>query len=338
MKLATIETIKEVNKHPNADVLDIVKVKNYNCIVGRDSFKVGDLCVFIQPDTVLPDIPVFELFNKRSNRVKAIRLRNVWSFGIVMDLNSLGLNESYEIGTDVSDILGVVKYEAPIPQVLDAVGNLPHFLSKTDEERYQNLENIPYGSEVDVTLKIDGQSATYYCKKEDDGSWKTGVCSRGMELKKDSVNNYTAIEKKYDILNKLQAYCEYYNVSLAIRGEIYGNNIQAHKSNPHCKLPLDFAAFSIFNIDTMSYESDFTSPHYLYNMVVYSEEDTTPGVLIPVVPLLEYSVELTSELIKKYEEMESLDSKPFEGVVFKINGNDELKSFKVINLNYDSKK
>jgi RNA ligase (TIGR02306 family) len=88
MKLASIETIKSIEKHPNADALDIATVLGYRCIVGRDAFSQGDKVVLIQPDTVLPDEPWAEMFRKRSNRVKACRLRGEWSFGIVMPLST----------------------------------------------------------------------------------------------------------------------------------------------------------------------------------------------------------------------------------------------------------
>jgi hypothetical protein len=45
--------------------------------------------VIIQPDTVLPDESWAEMFKKRGNRVKAIRLRGHFSFGIVMPLTVL---------------------------------------------------------------------------------------------------------------------------------------------------------------------------------------------------------------------------------------------------------
>ena len=86
MKLASIERILEVLKHPNADALDIVKVLGYQCIVKKDQYKVGDLVVFIQPDTVLPDAEWSAFYKSKSNRVKAIKLRGSWSMGIVESL------------------------------------------------------------------------------------------------------------------------------------------------------------------------------------------------------------------------------------------------------------
>jgi RNA ligase (TIGR02306 family) len=336
-KLASIEIVKSVETHPNADALDIATVLGYQCIVGRGSLEPGQAVVLIQPDTVLPDEPWAELFRKRSNRVKAIKLRGAWSFGIAMsvwDIPSLrdhlkGLLIPNRIGNDISDLIGVTKYEPPVPQDLSAVGYLPRSMPKTDEERFQNLEReLPYGKHVHVTLKIDGQSATYFCIRDDNGGWRTGICSRSLEIKPDSNNNYTAIERKYNILQKLKNYCMYHNVSLALRGEIYGGGVQAFESNPHAKLPLDFAAFSVWNHDTLTYEGP-SDPHYY--------EKVAAAVVggIPVVPMIERDALLTKDMIAKYSAgIDKIDGKRFEGVVVKY----EKSSFKIINLSYDERK
>jgi RNA ligase (TIGR02306 family) len=326
MKLASIELISEINPHPNADKLDLAKVLGYTCIVEKGKYKAGDAIVLIQPDTVLPDKPWAEMFKKRGNRVKAMKLRGVYSFGIVMPHSTWFTDNVPVVGDEVSDLIGVTKYEAPAPQMLDAKGPLPFGLNKTDEERYQNFLELPFGELVNVTLKIDGQSATYYCHKDrQTGEWTTGICSRSLELKLDCINNYTRINKKYGILDKLLSYCQAHDVSLALRGEIYGNGIQGHAANPHSKLPLDFAAFSVYNFDTFKYENTADQHNY---------QNVCGAMWLPMVPTVAV-MDLTPELIKHYaEDISEIDGKPFEGVVIK-HKND---SFKVINLNYDEKK
>lgn len=337
MKLASIELVKEIKPHGNADSLEIAVVLGYECIVPIGQYVKDQLVILIQPDTVLPDKPWAEVFRKRSNRVKAMKLRGVWSFGIVMDPLNL-LEDSGDIktlfnpdiiGKDISAIIGVTKYEPPAPQDLSAMGYLPTGLPKTDEERYQNLQaELPYGEPVDVTLKIDGQSATYYCFKNAEGGWDTGICSRSLKIKPDCENNYTRIEAKYNILEKLKNYCMYHDVSLALRGEIYGQGIQAFDANPHGKGPLDFAVFSVYNMDKRKYEGP-NDPHY-YEKVAAA---TVGG--IPVVPMVERQTVLTPELIEKYSRgIDKIDGKRFEGVVIKHS----LGSFKVINLSYDERK
>lgn len=326
MKLASIELISEIKSHPNADKLELAKVLGYTCIVEKGKYNAGDAVVLIQPDTVLPDEPWAEMFKKRGNRVRAMKLRGVFSFGIVMPISTWFTSNIPVVGDEVSDLIGVTKYEAPQPQQLDAKGLLPHGLGKTDEERYQNILDLPFGEDVMVTLKVDGQSATYYCRKDrQTGEWTTGICSRSLEMKSECLNNYTRIDRKYNILNNLMDYCKFHDVSLALRGEIYGNNIQGHANNPHAKLPLDFAAFNVYNFDTFSYEN-YESEHYY--------EDVCRKIGVPIVPNIGGQV-LTPDLIKWYaEDISEIDNKPFEGVVIKHKNG----SFKIINLNYDERK
>ena len=341
MKLASIEIVKRILPHENADSLELCEVLGYTCIVRKGDFVAGQPVILIQPDTVLPDTSWAEIFRKKSNRVKAVKLRGVWSFGIVLDPyqipetkhNLKGLLIPDHTGNDISELLGVTKYEPPAPQDLSAAGYLPTGLPKTDEERYQNLiSELPYGENVDVTLKIDGQSATYYCFRSQNDlgewNWETGICSRSLRIKPECDNNYTRIERKYNILEKLKAYCEYHNVALALRGEIYGQGIQAFDANPHAKKPLDFAAFSIYNMDRHEYEgpNDF---HYFEKVC-----SSFVGP-IPTVPTIERQVVLTPELIEKYARgIDKIDGKRFEGVVIKYG----KTSFKVINLSYDERK
>ena len=330
MKIATIETIKTIEKHPNADALDIATVLGYRCIVGRDAFSSGEKIVLIQPDTVLPDEPWAEMFRKRSNRVKACRLRGEWSFGIVMPFSTWADHMEFlsklNVGIEVGYFLGVTKYEPPAPQDLSAAGYLPRGLPKTDEERWQNIVDLPFGEVCDITLKIDGSSLSVYARKLEDGSWETGVTSRSLRLKPECDNKYTQGVAKYDILNKLLAYCQQHDVSLSLRGELYGNGIQGFGKNPHGQLPLNFAAFSVFNMDKLEYAGPSDSHYY---------EKICAELNIPVVPMLEKAVVLTPEHIQKYSaEIDKIDGKAFEGVVVKH----AAGSFKIINLQYDERK
>lgn len=326
MKTASIEKVLEIIPHQNADKLELVKVLGYTCIVQKGSFSVGDKCVFIQPDTVLPDEPWAEIFKKKSSRVKAIKLRNVWSFGIILNPDVFGEKlKEVSIGEDVSNLIKVIKYEAPVPQQLDALGPLPFHLSKTDEERYQNILDLPFGETVDVTQKIDGSSLTVYVKHTDQGI-RSGICSRSLELKPECLNKYTTVVKKFNLLDKLKNFCLKNNVSLALRGEMYGIGIQSSNNNPHAKCNLGFAAFSVFNMDTLRYEEKGSKFYY---------KNVCDELDIEQVKTIENDVILTQDLIKKYsEEVNEIDSKPYEGIVIKYQNG----SFKVINLSYDAHK
>lgn len=365
MNLATVEKVVIVEHHPNADKLDIIKVLGYHAIVGRDQYKVGDLVVFVQPDSILPSDKAWcqDLLRYTSKgRLRAVRLRGEWSMGLVVGMDvahdlytgvDKGLMEFPE-GYDVTDLLGITKYEPTLPKNMQARGGLPFDIPKTDEERWQNLRKIEdfYGKDVDVTLKIDGSSATFYCvlpghhpSIDPWGEPVVGLCSRSLELKmgvdedgKEYNSKWHEAERRYNILEKLRNYCVDNGVSLALRGEIFGEGIQGFAHNPHAKGPVDFAAFSVYNIHTREYER-LNDDHYVMQVAAM--------LGIPTVPLLETGAfndtRLTQELIDKYDhELKSLDCTEkggifmdrFEGVVVNFDGG----SFKIINKWYDSDK
>lgn len=342
MTLASIQPILAVERHPNADLLDIVTVKGYKAIVKRDQWKVGDLCVFIEPDSVLPDAAWAAFYKAKSGRVRAIRLRGSWSFGVVESVANVGYTGPLEAGLDVTAALGITKYEAPQPQDLNASGPYGFGIPKTDEHRWQGIDNLPYGALVDVTLKVDGQSwsafATFHDTNWPNGEWVTGVGGRSFLYKPESDNHFTRNERHHEVLTKLRRFCAEHTVGLCLRGEQYGQGIQKGAYNPHSKLPVSLALFSTWLIDERRYATK-GHPFYIHTLA--------PQLGLPTVPMLERDVILTPELIKRYaEELETIQlwsqtlpggvaqahSQPFEGVVINHAGG----SFKVINLHYDS--
>lgn len=227
-----------------------------------------------------------------------------------------------EIGKEVSEIIGVTKYEPPLPSGENAVGTLPYGISKTDEDRFENLRDIPFGEICDVLLKIDGQSATFGYFQADGRFF---VCGRRFEVDADEENRYSIHAPK--LKDAIIEYCKKHDVSLAFRGESYGNGIQRNANNPHSTKEHSFALFSIWNIGERRYERK-GDKHYFLNVAKETGIET--------VPLLESNVEITPELLKKYsvgmKKLPNGDS--FEGVVVQYKGG----SFKIINKDYDAKK
>lgn len=366
--LATVEKIEEVKNHPNADRLDLVRVLNFWAIVPRDKYRAGDLCVYIQPDSVLPNdrewaVTFLPYTNK--GRVRAVRLRGEWSEGIVLDADALDCDDISQLvddrdqdpefrtyqkleGSDVTEILGVTKYEPPEQRhgFKEVKGYLPFDIPKTDENNWRKLRLDPFiGKPVDVTLKIDGQSFTAYCVVEDGRIKAAGICSRSLELKNEydqqpeedengdliEPQEYSSAwhraERKYSVLDNLGFYCRHNNVSLALRGEQYGPGIQSFKHNPHSQAKeLGIGFFSVWNIDKKRYEGPNDEHYY---------EKVCKELDLPTVPMIEKQVPLTYELLEKYDSgIDRLDGLPFEGVVIK---GDDFHC-KVINKFYDSEK
>lgn len=327
INLATIQTIKEVRKHPNADALDIVKVLGWEVVTKRNEFSVGDLCIYIVIDTILPEKPEFEFLRNKHFRIKPIRLRKEYSNGICFPLNILPNDFKIEDGADVTDILGIKKYEKPIPAELAGVmvGHIPGFLIITDEDNLRsNPDAVPemYGRPFYITRKEDGSSGTYFIRN---GTF--GVCSRRVHLKESESNGFWKMARKYDIENILKT--EYPDKDIAIQGEVVGPGIQNNKLG---LTELEFRLFNLFDINTRSYLD--------YNRIV----EFTNKYNIPMVPLVNegstfgYTLE---ELVELAKAQNYPTGGPAEGIVIRPKEpfySNELKkswSGKIINDKYD---
>lgn len=239
-KVATIELVSSIEKHPNADTLDIAKILGWQVVCKAGSFSAGDKVIYINIDSVLEDRPEYEFLRQKNFRVRPIKLRGEYSQGILFPLSIGGdIANSLPIGNDVSELVGAKHFEKPLPVVLSgkANGPLPSFIVKTDED---NLRNVPealeelHGEEIYATMKMDGTSATYYVK---DG--KFGFCSRNIDLDtEDETSVFYKIEKKHNIKYKMLLVNrgDWY-----IQGEIYGPGIQ---KNP---MGMKEVCFSMFN-------------------------------------------------------------------------------------------
>ena len=328
-KDATIEVVGKVEAHPNADRLDLAMILGFQCVTQKGLYKGGEKIVYIRPDSLLPVELWTEEYRKYSpKRIKAVQLRKEWSEGIIVPFEILPNGDALkdlEVGTDVSELIGVTHYEPPAPQDLQAKGGLPYQIPKTDEERWENYSDhkLPYGKLVDVTLKVDGQSCSFFNEVNDK---RFGVLGRSLELHEIFTNKYTDHIARYDIKTKLVNFCEENNVSLCIRGESYGTGIQGMEINPHSKLEAGWAMFSTYNMTERRYARK-GDPFYFLTVAEKLGLNT--------VEVIEKDVILTKELIEKYSSgIKELNGKPFEGVVFQHEGG----SFKCINKHYDSQK
>lgn len=125
--------IAEINVHPNADKLDIIKISGYQCIVAKGQFKIGDLAIYVYPDSVVPIHPAFEFLYKgkeltdgtvpvKYRRIKARKLRKEWSEGLLMPVTDFGFTSHtapmsnqtvVSEGDDVAELIGITHYEPP---------------------------------------------------------------------------------------------------------------------------------------------------------------------------------------------------------------------------------
>ena len=253
-KLSTIRRISEITPIDGADKIELVTIDGWKVVVAKDvGHKVGDLVVYCEIDSFLPIREEFEFLRKSSYkkmsdgkegfRLKTIRLRGQLSQGLILPISVLDFGEMVSEGQDVTERLGIVKYEPPIPAELSGKvkGLFPSFLRKTDEERVQNLQSDYEDLKTQkfyVTEKLDGSSATFYYK---DGQF--GVCSRNLELLETEDNTYWKVARQLDLENKLSTL----KLNISLQGELIGEGIQG---NPYKIKGQTVKFFTGFDIDT----------------------------------------------------------------------------------------
>ena len=260
-KLASIQQVLSVEPIPNSDRLECLTILGWRVVAKKGDYKPGDLVVYCEIDSLLPERPEFELLRASSYkpaimdgaavvqpagfRIKTVKLRGCISQGIVFPLSILA-DDGYQLGEDVSDTLGVLKYEPPVPKCMagSAKGPFPAFLSKTDETRIQAVPGLLErwkGQEFIATEKLDGTSFTAFVK---DGEF--GVCSRNLLLDETSDSHVLCrLAKRLDLEMKMRAVCGEYGFSLAIQGEAIGPSIQGNKYNLS---EVDLYVFSLIEI------------------------------------------------------------------------------------------
>lgn len=116
-KLAHIEKIEWKRPIEGADLIELVGVLGWQCIAKKDEFNVGDLCVYIEIDSIVDKTnPDFEFLEKRNYRIKTMKMRGVISQGIVFPTSILHTTKQYAIGDDVTEVLKITQVEDEIPK------------------------------------------------------------------------------------------------------------------------------------------------------------------------------------------------------------------------------
>jgi RNA ligase (TIGR02306 family) len=250
-KLASIQRITKLDPIEGADRILRASILGWKVIVKKDDFKEGDLCVFFEVDSILPFNPWNDFLRDKNRPEKPIRLKTVKmkrqiSEGLAMPLNILeGLQVATEEGTDLTEVLGVQKFEEyVISNPTEVKGNFPVFLKKTDETRIQSIAYILdryKGLTFVAREKADGESTTIYNYND-----AFGVCSRNLDLKDLEGNKYWSVVRKYNLQSDLPLFAH----NRAIQGELVG------PYHAHNRLELkerDFYIFSVYDIEQRNY-------------------------------------------------------------------------------------
>jgi len=217
--LVTIQEILDLEPIPGADFIELATVMGWKAIVKKGEYQVGDRCVYFEVDSFLPVEERFEFLRKgsyRNNefmgpgfRIRTQKLRGCISQGLIMPLDVDEQLEGLEIGTDVTELLGVRKWELPEIEFGHSkdngdfsLGPKPYGIPTTDELRVQSygyLRTELIGKPYYITTKMDGTSMTVYHK---DG--EVGVCSRKLNLIDTGDSPYWSCARRYGLPDSLK--------------------------------------------------------------------------------------------------------------------------------------
>jgi len=327
-KLATIRKIDGLFPIEGADSIERALIGGWSVVTRKGEYSVGDRVVYLEIDSWVPaKLAPFlskgkeprEFEGIKGERLRTIKLRGQISQGLLLNLDQvIPETNSFVEGDDVSEFLGIIKWERPMNAQLAgmAKGNFPSFIPKTDQERVQNIvKEIANAREMrmrfEVTEKLEGSSMTVYL---DHGVF--GVCSRNLDLKETEGNSFWSTARANDIEAKMRAIDNDWD--FAIQGELIGPGIQ---ENIYKLSKPEFHVFDVYDIMNGCY-LDPERRRALIERMGLTHVPVLTTFMVPVIDLLALA-EGKSVLNPTQER---------EGIVFKeCNGG---MSFKAISNKY----
>jgi hypothetical protein len=118
-KLASIQKIVSLTTIPDADKIETARVLNWDVVVKKGQFKVGDLVVYIEIDSFVPNslAPFLTKEGKdpreyegiKGERLRTVRLKKQLSQGLILPIPDT--LQKVKEDKDVSEELGIIKYD-----------------------------------------------------------------------------------------------------------------------------------------------------------------------------------------------------------------------------------
>lgn len=259
MSTLKVETFKidQIFAHPNADKLEIAAILGWTCIVSKGQYERNDIAVYFPIDSILPQEIESKIFGPDAkiklskHRVRTIKIRGVHSMGLLVSLETLGLDKNLAEGVDLTEKLGVTKFEPEAPDFQQFKGRIatrkevnPYFHKYTDIDNIKKFRDIfAPDEEVIATEKIHGTNfragyvpfvafslwdkiKVFFGRAPKSqfvyGSRNVQLQNKGL-FDKAQDNVYARIVKQYNLRELL-------NEGEVVYGEIYGEGIQKNYS------------------------------------------------------------------------------------------------------------
>lgn len=314
--LAIISKITDLRPIENRDWIEVASVENYDCVVKKGLYNIGDKVIYIFYDSILPtDNPNFEFlrancYSKKCNgyRIKPMQFGSVISEGLIFPLSILDSSKEYQYHQVITEQLKITPYVEEYDQSSEKIGEYPISIHHSDEENIEKLFNenkkALLAAEYYVTEKIEGSSATWIYEVKD-GSFK--IYSHNWEVGEKGI--WYEVARRCNLKEKMSLFCKANKLpSLVIQGEIIGKKILKNIYNTD----LDFYVFGLLDIE---------GNRFSFEQMV----DSCEAMGIKTVPVLETKAKITEDiatLIKGSEGLSAIASVPREGLVYRTSKGD----------------
>jgi RNA ligase (TIGR02306 family) len=202
----------ELFVHPNADALELGKVGSYQVVVQKGLYESGDEVVFAPEKSVLTGQIKSEFENylagSDKDRVKSVRLRGEISSGIIIPKHLVPGFEIFNLGEDISDKLGITKYEPPIPtQLAGKVKSfdMPFIGNHDCEHANVYVNDLVKGERVVITEKVHGSQfiLAYEVETGQTIVSSKGMLKSGLSIEESDDNTYWIATKNDDIVGRI---------------------------------------------------------------------------------------------------------------------------------------
>lgn len=272
---ATCEVVRvtEIIPHGNADKLEIAHFElagsgpsSYDCVVQKGSCRVGELAAYFGVDCIVPMVGPFKFLanrldgaNKTHFRLRAARLRGVYSQGLLLDLHSLG-DGPIRFGEQLWERFAVEYHRPPEPgEPSLPISNKPSKPQPLPVYSVESLKKVPRlfddVEQVYITEKIHGTNFRFgWVRRKLLGlpvGWKFVVGSHrcikdsaaGPGFYKEDL--WTEAAKRMDLARRTQGYWGY-----KFFGELYGHTYTGQRIQDmvYGRKPEDGPGLALFDI------------------------------------------------------------------------------------------
>lgn len=322
--LAIVSKIESIRPIEGKDRIVMATIENYNSIIPKDEYKVGDTAVYVFYDAILPaDNPDFEFLRARCYsakldgfRIRPLKMGGEVSEGLVLPMSVLPKDKEYKIGDIVTDDLKIRLYEVPeVATPAEVVGGYPTMIPKSDEDNIEKVfKYYPTWKDMEfyVTEKIDGTAATWIYEIEND-SFR--VFSHNWEVGESGV--WFDAARNVGLKGKMASYCKNHNFpSFVLQGEVVAPNVQKNLYN------VSKADLFIYGMMTIE------GRRYCFEEM----KEACAEMDIKTVPILsesEYMPDNIEALLKSCEGRSTQADIPREGVVWRVTASGKDIHFKV---------